>query len=128
VPPIKKQPQFDVLYIGIKKSLPGLKKAIDTRVDKMIKAGLEREVKKLIKKYGKTTVLKNTIGYKEWLQNPQQASHAGGQVKLHTLQFAKRQLTWFKKYPGVKTHWINPHTKTGFNKILKICKEFLQNK
>jgi len=101
VPVLKEQPNFDVLYLGIKKSLPEIKKSIDKRIDKMIKTGLEKEVKNLVKKYGWTMVLKNAIGYKEWPQkNPTQA------IKSNTYKFAKRQLTWFKKYPGDKIHWI----------------------
>lgn len=118
VPQMKKQPPFGVLYIGIKKNPPDLKKSINQRVDKMIKQGLEKEVKRLVKKYGWTTVLKNAIGYKEWQENPPQASHAGGQVKLHTLQFAKRQMTWFKR--NKKIHWM-----ANYQQIKKLVKDFL---
>jgi len=91
VPEIKKEPRFRVLYIGIKKTLPDLQKAINKRVDKMVKQGLEKEVKKMVKKYGWTTVLKNAIGYAEFNEkNPIE------KIKLHTYQFAKRQITWFK--------------------------------
>lgn len=115
VPEIKKQPQFRVLYIGIKKSLPELKKSINQRVDKMIKMGLEKEVKKLTKKYGWTIILKNAIGYQEWREkNPVE------KIKLHTLQFAKRQLTWFKKYPGKSIHWIKTYSEAK-----KLIKGFL---
>jgi len=101
VPVLEKQSKFNVLYIGIKKSLLETKKSIAKRIDKMIKTGLEKEVKNLVKKYGWIMVLKNAIGYKEWPQkNPTQA------IKSNTYKFAKRQLTWFKKYPGDKIHWI----------------------
>ena len=66
--------------------------------------GLEKEVTDLIKKYGWTTVLKNTIGYSEFKEkNPIEA------IKLHSLQYAKKQMTWFNKYPGKKINWVkNP--------------------
>ena len=107
VPPLQFSAQggpasgWNVTYIGIKKSPAELKKLINKRVDKMVKMGLEKEVKNLVKKYGWTTVLKNTIGYKEFqYKNPIQA------IKTNTYRFAKRQLTWFKKYPGNQIRWI----------------------
>ena len=103
VPKIKQEPQFQTLYIGIKKSPVELKKLINKRVDKMIKMGLEKEVKALIKKYGQTIVLKNTIGYKEWFKckNKNQAIEA---IKANTYNYAKRQMTWFKQ--NKKINWI----------------------
>jgi len=97
IPQLKTSPKFDIQYIRIKKSPAELKKLINKRVDKMIKMGLEKEVKKLVKKYGWTTVLRNTIGYAEWRdsENKKEIIKA---IKLHTLQYAKRQLTWFKKF------------------------------
>lgn len=104
VPEIKEESRFRVLYIGIKKTLPELKKAVNKRVDKMVKQGLEKEVKALVKKYGWTTVLKNAIGYSSFANLP--AGKVGAskdkqeiinKIKLHTFQFAKRQITWFKR-------------------------------
>ena len=106
VPRIKSKPKFDILYLGIKKSPAELKKAINKRVDKMIKAGLEKEVKTLIKKYGQTTVFKNAIGYQEFYKFTSLKDVLNA-IKLHTFQFAKRQMTWYNKYPGnKKIHWV----------------------
>jgi len=87
-------PLFDVLQIGLDVSKTELEKRITKRTEKMLKAGLEKEVKSLIKKYGWTPVLQNTIGYSEW-QDPKEL--IGELVALHTIQYAKRQMTWFKK-------------------------------
>jgi len=38
-------------------------------------------------------------------------------------RYAKRQMTWFKRDKEI--YWINPHTKKGFQRIIKICKKFL---
>jgi tRNA-2-methylthio-N6-dimethylallyladenosine synthase len=113
VPPLKFSAQggpasgWDVLYLGIKKSLPEIKKSIDKRIDLMFKSGLEKEVKNLVKKYGWTLVLKNTIGYSSFAKATEDKSEIINDIKLQTYQFAKRQLTWFKKYPGDKIHWIS---------------------
>jgi tRNA dimethylallyltransferase len=113
------QPQFDVLYLGIKKSPQELKRLINKRVDKMIKIGLEKEVKNLVKKYGWTTVFKNAIGYAEWKDFKNKKIIADA-IKNNTYQYAKRQITWFKKYPGDKIHWI-----TNQKQAEKLVKEFL---
>lgn len=115
IPQFSTNSQYDTLYLGIKKSLPELKQRINQRVDKMIKAGLEKEVKNLFKKHGKTTVLKNTIGYKEW-----QKEDPINAIKLHTYQYAKKQLTWFAKYPGKKINWVSTPAQAE-----KLVKEFL---
>lgn len=133
VPELKTKPQFDVLYLGIKKSLPELKKAINKRINTMIKNGLENEVKKLIKKYGWTKVLKNAIGYSSFARAASFAEVASAtkaesadkreiinDIKLRTLQFAKRQMTWFRKYPGKKINWIKDYPETE-----KLVKNFL---
>ncbi|MDO8524349.1 MAG: tRNA (adenosine(37)-N6)-dimethylallyltransferase MiaA [bacterium] len=98
-------PLFDILQIGIDVPKPELEKRITKRVNKMFRQGLEKEVKALVKKYGWTPVLKNTIGYQEfqglWKEPSALYSRHSVPLKnlisLHTIQFAKRQMTWFKK-------------------------------
>ena len=99
VPSITKKPQFECLVLGAKISQKDLVKRIEKRTNKMLKQGLEKEVKGLVKKYGWTPVLQNTIGYAEW-QNPQNSTL----ISLHTMQFTKRQMTWFKK--DKKIRWV----------------------
>ncbi len=121
---LKKETQFNVLSIGIKKSISELEKLIDKRVDKMIKQGLEKEVKVLVKKYGWTVVLKNSIGYQEW-DTEKTKKEIIKDIKLHTRQFAKKQMTWFlapKKYPREKIYWVE-----NYSKSKKIIKKFLSN-
>lgn len=99
VPSLKKESQWDVLYIGIKKTLPELQKAVNKRVDKMVKKGLKEEVETLVKKYGWTQVLKNAIGYQEF-QEPNPIE----KIKLNTFKFVKRQMTWFKRNKQI--NWV----------------------
>jgi len=113
VPKLKKEPSFEVFYIGIKKPLPELKKAINKRVDRMIKQGLEKEVKGLVKKHGWTIVIKNAIGYQEWLIDCPVKN-----IILHTFQFAKRQITWFKR--DKRICWIE-----DYRRAEKLVREFL---
>jgi tRNA dimethylallyltransferase len=98
---------FNTLTIGIKLPKKELEKRIKIRVEKMFRLGLEREVKNLTKKYGWKISPLQTIGYQEWkdyFNKKKKRSEVKKQVVLHTLQFSKRQMTWFKKDKRIK--WI----------------------
>ncbi len=96
--PLKKNPQFDCLLIGIKLTKEKLQKKVSQRVDKMIELGLEKEVKKLSEKYGFNSVLGESIGYQEWEKSGSRAAaEIAEEIKFNTYHLAKRQMTWFKK-------------------------------
>jgi tRNA dimethylallyltransferase len=108
---------FDVLEIGIKIEKEELKKRIEKRIEKMLKRGLEREVKNLVKKYGWIPPLQ-TIGYQEWrgfFENKITREEVENLIAKHTIQFAKRQMTWFKK--DKRIHWIK--TQEEAEKLIK---------
>jgi tRNA dimethylallyltransferase len=95
------------LFIGIKLPKKELKSRIEKRVKKMIKMGLENEVKNLVKKYGWIPALQ-TIGYQEWRDYFDKKINKERVKELiiqHTVQYAKRQMTWFKKYFPM-TKWL----------------------
>jgi tRNA dimethylallyltransferase len=98
---------FNALLIGIKLSEEELEKRINIRVEKMLKLGLKKEVKKLVKKYGWKIQPLQTIGYQEWqdyFKKKIDEEEIKKQIILRTLQFSKRQMTWFKKDKRIK--WI----------------------
>jgi len=98
---------FDVLQIGIGVDKKELKRRISKRVDLMFKQGLEKEVKKLYKKYGFKIPPMQTIGYQEWqdyFKGLISKEEVKEKIKINTLSFAKRQMTWFKKDKTIK--WI----------------------
>ena len=73
----------------------------------MFKQGLEKEVKKLYKKYGFKIPPMQTIGYQEWqdyFKGLISKEEVKEKIKINTLSFAKRQMTWFKKDKTIK--WI----------------------
>lgn len=78
-----------------------LYKRINLRVDLMIKNGLFEEYKRNKEKYGKTNILYNTIGYKEFFDFEENIykdfEESADKIKQHTRNFAKRQLTWFRQ-------------------------------
>ena len=78
---------------------------INQRVDKMIKDGLIDEVRSLLKKgYGKGLNSMQALGYKEiasFLDGEISFDCAVELIKRKTRNFARRQLTWFRKFKGV---------------------------
>lgn len=78
---------------------------INKRVDNMIAAGLYEEWQNIVKKYGRTKVLENTIGYKEFFEledkTYQNTDEAIDKIKQRTRNFAKRQLTFFKSKSNI---------------------------
>lgn len=78
---------------------------INLRVDNMIDGGLFNEFKEIKEKYGRTKVLYNTIGYKEFFELEDNVwssfDEAVEKIKQRTRNFAKRQLTFFKTMPDI---------------------------
>lgn len=122
------KPLFDILQIGIRLPKRKLKEKIQRRVEKMFNEGLEKEVRKLVEKYGWGIAPLQTIGYQEWMKYLK----PGGEIKsgdvkkliiLHTLQFARRQMTWFKR--DNRIHWTLP-TRHPYRYAEKLMKKFLK--
>lgn len=102
---------FNVLKIGLNMDRTLLYDRINKRVDLMMEQGLLEEVKDLIPYRHLPPLL--TVGYAElfdYLDGKCSLDKAVEKIKQHTRQFAKRQITWFKK--DENTHWFEP-TKTA---------------
>ena len=82
---------------------------INRRVQIMIESGLLDEVEKL-KDFQKLNALQ-TVGYKEvfeYLKGEYSLKRAIELIQQNTRRYAKRQITWFKKYQNVK--WVTNET------------------
>ena len=91
---------FEVEYISIKMDRKKLYKRINERVDIMMEKGLLQEVESLIK-FQDLNALK-TVGYSELLQflnNDISLERAIELIKQNSRRYAKRQMTWLKRYP-----------------------------
>ena len=98
---------FDIFQIGINIEKDELEARIKKRVNQMFKQGLEKEVKKLYKKYGYTIPVMKTIGYQEWeeyFKGSESLEEVKKKIISNTIAFAKRQMTWFKKIENI--NWI----------------------
>ena len=98
-----KEPEFDVEWLAPKiNSREELYERINLRVDKMVKNGLIEETENLLKKHGRIKNLVDTIGYREiitYLDGVMSLEEALDKLKQHSRNYAKRQLTWFRRNP-----------------------------
>ena len=84
---------------------------IDRRVDMMVEQGLLDEAKALYPKRDLNAL--NTVGYKElfaYFDGSSTFKEAVEQIKIHTRQYAKRQMTWLRKdnsYQWITTEEID---------------------
>ena len=92
---------FDFAYFVLTMDRKKLYERIDHRVDLMFEMGLVDEVKSLMARgYKKSMVSMQGIGYKEvidYLNGETSLSECVDIIKRDTRHFAKRQLTWFKR-------------------------------
>ena len=116
----KKKRNFNSAVIMIKTKRDKLYERINQRVDKMVKDGLEEEAKGLVK-FKEYNAL-NTVGYKEYFSyfdGKLSKEEAINKIKQNTRNFAKRQITWFKKYDDALEYKIDDNIDELLNKIPK---------
>lgn len=107
----KKQRPFTVKLIGLEMGRSLLYERINTRVEQMVAHGLEKEVQSLLPQFSLNAL--QTVGYREWLpyfNQEQSLERVIAAIQQNTRQYAKRQMTWFKKDPTVQ--WFDasaPH-------------------
>lgn len=117
---------YNYLVFGINPDREELYNKINQRVDKMLEDGSLDEVKQIYNKYKNKKLHSLTgIGYKEIIQYLDQKidlNTAIEKIKQHTRNYAKRQMTWFRRMEkqGIKIHWNKP-----MSAIQKLIKEFL---
>lgn len=98
----KKERPFNVIKIGLELPRAVLNQRINQRVDKMLEHGLLEEARKLLSFQNNNAL--QTVGYQEFFAHFNgQISEAVAleQIKQHTRQYAKRQMTWFKKTTSI---------------------------
>lgn len=98
---MKKEPEYEVQWIGLDyEDRNTLYERINLRVDKMLEEGLIEETKLLLNKHGRIKNFTNTIGYQEILSHFDESctlNEAIDKIKQNSRNYAKRQLTWFRR-------------------------------
>lgn len=99
------QRDFNIVKYALLWNRQELIERIDKRVDLMMEQGLLEEAKALYPKRHLNAL--NTVGYKElfaYIDGQCTLGEAVEQIKIHTRQYAKRQMTWLRRDSSYK--WI----------------------
>lgn len=103
---IPKRRPFDVLKIALYRDRQDLYRRIDNRVKDMIASGLEAEADMLYTYKSHKNL--QTVGYRElfdYRNGLYDRETAIAKIQQHSRNYAKRQMTWFRKDPGY--HWLD---------------------
>jgi tRNA dimethylallyltransferase len=98
---------FRILRIGLNPDRDALYSRINNRAEKMFAEGLIEETRILFAKYGESARPLTSLGYKQAMQvlrREMDAAQALAAAQQAHRNYAKRQITWFRREPDV--HWL----------------------
>lgn len=111
-------PRFPYLAVAFDFPREELYARADARVDEMLAAGLVDEVHMLSERVKEDSQCLQGIGYKEvveYLNENCSYSTMRDVIKQNTRNYAKRQITFFKKLPGIV--WLDPKADDNEKKV-----------
>ena len=126
----EKEGDYDCIMIGLNMNRQVLYNRIEQRVDAMIEAGLADEVRMLLGQ-GLTeddNSMKG-IGYKEligFLKSEYSLEEAVKRIKQNSRNYAKRQMTWFRRYKYIK--WFDLTDVVNFEKSAEDITAYIREK
>jgi len=125
IPPLKSHSPYQVLWLGINPGYQQLKVKIKIRMKKRLDQGMLAEVKNLLKSgvpAKKLIALGLEYRYLTlYLQKKNSKTEMKNQLYSAICQYAKRQMTWFKR--NKKIHWLK-----NFSQAKALIKKFLLRK
>ncbi len=123
-------PRFQPIWFGLEDAdRADLYDRIDRRVEEMIHRGLLDEIRMLLDRGipSKCTAMQ-AIGYKEFLSvlnGDRTLDEAVAQVQQASRNYAKRQLTWFRRNPAI--HWLRREKGQSTDEILAQARQIITN-
>lgn len=111
----RKERPFNIIKIGLNCPRKDLYNQINARVENMVASGLIDEALRMYNHRNLNAL--NTVGYKEmfeYLDGLTTLDEAIFKIQSNTRQYARKQLTWFRKDKDI--HWFRP------NEIRKIIR------
>ena len=109
---------FNILKLGLNPSRETLYQRINLRVDNMMEDGLLEEARRVLP--WKDHQALQTVGYQElfkYFEDDWSLEEARNKIKQHTRNFAKRQLTWFRKESDIL--WMEQYNSKAVLQIIK---------
>ena len=117
----------DIFLTQARRERPWLWERIDRRVDEMMARGLEGEVRPLLADgVPRDCTAMQAIGYKEIaaaILEGRPVSAGAEEVKLRSRQYAKRQLTWFRR--NRQAYWFQWEEIPDFSAALAFSTELV---
>ena len=107
----KRERDFRIIKIGLRRTRDDLYQRINSRVDAMVRMGLEEEARQLIEKRDLNAL--NCVGYREFFDffdGKISREKAIELIKRNSRRYAKRQMTWWGKDNAIT--WFNAMDKT----------------
>ncbi|MCM8792634.1 MAG: tRNA (adenosine(37)-N6)-dimethylallyltransferase MiaA [Candidatus Omnitrophica bacterium] len=119
--------EYDVRIFGLLRSKDVIFKRIQERTERMFRAGVVEEIKRLLRvKLSKTA--QQAVGIKEisgYLNSLYPLEEAKRLIVSNTLKLVKKQLTWFKR--DKRINWINIRDNQTDDEVIKIILDEIKN-
>ena len=106
---VKSPPPYRVLQVGLTLARPLLYQRIDTRVERMMEAGLLDETRRLSERYGWGLPAMSGLGYAQlgtYLRGETTLEEAVAAIKRETRRLVRHQANWFKR-DDVSIRWFD---------------------
>lgn len=121
--------ESSVLFVGLSAPKDELSRRIEERVQKRVKAGIEKEIKNLISlgvKWGSQSM--DSLGYRQWrgyFDGKNTKEEAIESWKAEEKKYAKRQITWFKK--DKRINWFDLTSPRFEKSVEKLVRKWYSN-
>lgn len=121
--------EFSPILFCITRDRKQLYERINRRVDLMLEAGLEEEVRSLLDRgLDSEYISMKGIGYKEmiaFIKGECSRETAAEQIRQSTRRFAKRQLTWFRRFPEMIWYDVTDGLDAAVDDMARRAEQFL---
>lgn len=121
---------YDVLWIGLSiRDRDKLKELISRRIKEQMQMGMLEETKDLLKRFGPSQKLMNTVNYRDllrYLSGELSLDEAISEAEKHNYQLARRQIMWFKTNPQINWFFVDELKRSSIEEsALALLKRFL---
>ncbi|MBM6614218.1 tRNA (adenosine(37)-N6)-dimethylallyltransferase MiaA [Desemzia sp. RIT804] len=125
----QKESVYEAKIIGLDTARSVLYDRINSRVDQMVAAGLEKEAYQIVEQGWENMQAAKGIGYKEWFsyfKGEESIEDVVEQIKQNSRRYAKRQLTWFKNRMNDVSWWDLIDRPTDQKQVMAEVKAFFK--